>query len=100
MRRLPVLLPLLFAAALLGLTWAQRGDPLDLGVVAAGLLGLGLLVPSLRGGGGQARLAVRALVALLAGVALFGVREPGSALGFAAVLVVTQLVLGRLFRGR
>ncbi|MEF2278964.1 hypothetical protein V3W47_11710 [Deinococcus sp. YIM 134068] len=100
MRPPSLLLPLLLVAALLGVTWWQRRDPLDLGVVVAGLVGVGLLVPALRGGGGQARLVVRVLVGLLAGVALFGVREPGSALGFAVVLVGTQLLVGRLLGGR
>ncbi|BDP42778.1 hypothetical protein DAETH_27470 [Deinococcus aetherius] len=99
-RLLPTLVPLLLVVALLAETWRQRRDPLDLGVVVAGLVGLALLWPAVREGGSQARLAARGLVALVAGVALFGVREPGSALGFAAVLVATQLVVGRLLRRR
>lgn len=91
----------LLGAALLGFTWVQRRDPLDLGVLAAGLLGLGwLLRLTLRGDATGSVLALRVLVALLGGVALFGVREPGSALGFAALLVGTQLILRRLVQRR
>ena len=87
----------LLGVALLVFTWVQRRDPLDLGVIAAGLLGLGwLLRLTPRGDAGGGVLALRVLVALLGGVALFGVREPGSALGFAALLVGTQLILRRL----
>jgi len=91
---------LLLGAALLAFTWLQRRDPLDLGVVFVGLLGLGWLLRLTQGGDSRGGLALRVLVALVGGVALFGVRSPGSALGFAAVLIGTQLVLGRLFRGR
>ncbi|WP_019585509.1 hypothetical protein [Deinococcus apachensis] len=89
----PALVFLLLAAALLALTWLERRDPLDLGVVFAGLVGLGWLLRLGPGNLGQTRLAATALIALLAGVALFGVRAPLSALGFAAVLVLTQMLL-------
>lgn len=94
----PALIFLLSAAALLVLTWLERRDPLDLIVVCAGLVGLGWLVQAQSGNSGQRRLAASALIALLAGVALFGVRAPLPALGFAAVLVLTQLLL-RWFLG-
>ncbi|MBB5234840.1 hypothetical protein [Deinococcus budaensis] len=87
---------LALGAALLGFTWWQRRDPLDLGVVAAGLLGLALLMPPVLRGDARGGLAPRVLVALLGGAAVFGVRDPGSALGFAAVLLGTQLLLRRL----
>ncbi|GAA5534632.1 hypothetical protein [Deinococcus aluminii] len=93
-------LPLLLAAALLVLTWQERHDPLDLGVVGAGLVGLGLLLWLQRGRAGQGRLAVSALVALLAGVALFGVRDPLPVLGFAVLFALAQLLVRRLLGGR
>lgn len=96
----PALVFLLFAAALLVLTWLERRDPLDLIVVCAGLVGLGWLVQSQSGSPGQRRLAASALIALLAGAALFGVRAPLPALGFAAVLVLTQMLLRRLLGRR
>lgn len=98
--RFPLVVPLLLAAGLLVLTWLQRRDPLDLAVVLAGLAGLGGLLRLGTGNPGQTRLAGSVLIALLGGVALFGVRDPLSALGFAAVLVATQVVLRRLFGRR
>ncbi|GBF07480.1 hypothetical protein DAERI_140141 [Deinococcus aerius] len=94
----PALIFLLSAAALLVLTWLERRDPLDLIVVCAGLVGLGWLLRLQAGNPGQMRLAASALIALLAGVALFGVRAPLPALGFATVLVLTQMLL-RWFLG-
>lgn len=99
MRR-PTLVLLLLAAALLGFTWLQRRDPLDLGVLLVGLAGLVLLLRLTLQGDMRGRLALRVLVALLAGVTVFGVREPGAALVFAALFLGIQLLTRRLVRGR
>ncbi|MCP2014185.1 hypothetical protein L1280_001322 [Deinococcus sp. HSC-46F16] len=88
----------LLAAALLGATWVLRRDPLDLGVLLAGLLGLGLLLRLTLAGDGRGRLALRVLASLLSGVAIFGVREPTGALLFAAVFFGSQMVMRWLVR--
>jgi drug/metabolite transporter (DMT)-like permease len=91
-----IVLPLL-AAALLAFTWLERRDPLDLWVMGAAFVGLVLL---LRGPAGQVQWAVLALMGLLTGVALYGVRQPLSALGFALVFMGVQWLVRRLLGGR
>lgn len=92
-----IVLPLL-AAALLVFTWLERRDPLDLGVMGAAFVGLALLL--WRRPAAQVQGAVLALMGLLTGVALYGVRQPLSALGFAVVFVGVQWLVRRLFGGR
>ncbi|WP_227978780.1 hypothetical protein [Deinococcus terrestris] len=90
----------LLAAALLGVTWGLRRDPLDLAVLGVGLAALVLLLRLTLRGDGRGRLALRVLVALLGGVAIFGVREPTGALLFAAVFFGSQMVTRWLVRRR
>ncbi|MDL2345157.1 hypothetical protein QOL99_13485 [Deinococcus sp. MIMF12] len=89
---------LLLAAALLGLTWGLRRDPLDLVVLGAGLAALLLVLRLTLRGDGRGRLALRGLASLLGGVALFGVREPAGALLFAAVFFGSQMLTRWLVR--
>lgn len=91
---------LLLAAALLGVTWLLRRDPLDLAVLGAGLAALVLVLRQTLGGDERGRLALRVLVALLGGVAIFGVREPAGALLFAAVFFGSQMLMRWVVRRR
>lgn len=97
-RAAPLLALPLLAAALLVFTWLERRDPLDLGVMGAALAGLALLL--WRRPAAPVQGAVLALMGLLTGVALYGVRQPLSALGFAAVFVGVQWLMRRLLGGR
>ncbi|WP_158679810.1 hypothetical protein [Deinococcus sp. NW-56] len=97
MRAAPVVF-LLLAAALLGFTWVLRRDPLDLAVLGAGLAALVLVLRLTLRGDERGRLALRVLVALLGGVAIFGVREPAGALLFAAVFFGSQMLMQWLVR--
>lgn len=89
---------LLLAAALLGLTWALRRDPLDLAGLGAGLAALAWVLHLTLRGDERGRLALRVLVSLLGGVAIFGVREPAGALLFAAVFLGSQMLTRWLVR--
>lgn len=75
-----------------------RRDPLDLAVLGVGLAALALVLRQTLRGDARGRLALRVLVALLGGAALFGVREPAGALLFAAVFFGTQLLMRWLVR--